>query len=136
MRLHSQEGRAAYSGTPRPGGKKLANEVSRVKGKALLPWRSRLVSLAHRRHADIRGAEHQADAHADEINPFPLLDRQAFGEKSHLEEPDEVERRDDDQQPAGALLPVVEKLHNLPPRCSATLARSLSPRPERLTTIR
>src|SRR5205814_6609968 len=67
---------------------------------------------------------------------FLGLDRQAFGEQPHLEEPDEIERRDDDQQPAGALLPVVEKTHNLPPRCSATLARSLSPRPERLTTIR
>src|SRR5437763_10363054 len=92
--------------------------------------------LAHRRHADIRRAEHQADAHADKVNPFPLLDRQALGEQPHLEEPDEVERRDDDQQPAGALLPVVEKPHNLPPRCSATLTRSLSPRPDRLTTIR
>src|SRR3954466_15014172 len=81
---------------------------------------------AHRGHAHVRGAEHQADAHADEIDPFLFLDRQAFGEEPHLEEPHEVERGDDDQQPAGARLPVVEDVfQNSPPRWRATLSRSL-----------
>ena len=35
--------------------------------------------VAQCRHSDVRGAEHQADAHADEIDPFLGLDRQAFG---------------------------------------------------------
>src|SRR5258708_4430347 len=89
--------------------------------------------LAQRGHADIDGAEHQADAHADEVGPFLVCDRRTFGEQPYLEEIDKVERRDDDQQPAGARLPVVQ---NWPPRCLATLSRSLSPRPERLTTTR
>src|ERR1043165_7289516 len=100
-----------------------------------------LVSFAllgtQRGHAHVRGAEHQADAHADEVDPFLLLDRQAFGKEPHLEEIHKVQGRNDVQQPAGARLPVVEDaLQNLPPRWRATLSRSLSPRPERLTTIR
>src|SRR4051812_1142823 len=72
---------------------------------------------AQRGHAHVRGAEHQADAHADKIDPFLFLDRQALGERPHLEEPDEIERGDDDEQPASARLAVVEDAFlNLPPR--------------------
>src|SRR5437868_14785941 len=34
-----------------------------------------------------------------------------FGEQAHLEEPHEIQRRNNDQQPAGALLPVLEEAH-------------------------
>src|SRR4051794_24516145 len=72
---------------------------------------------AHRGHAHVRGAEHETNAHADKIDPFLLLDRHAFGKKAHLDAPPEVERGNDDEQPAGARLAVVEDaFQNLPPR--------------------
>src|SRR4029077_1150653 len=68
----------------------------------LVRLRRLLPLLAHRCEAHVCGTEHQANAHADEIKPFLALDRQPVGEQPDLEEPDQIHRRDDDQQPAGA----------------------------------
>src|SRR5262249_15636357 len=94
-------------------------------------------ALAHRGHADIDGAEHQDQDRADELHPFLLADGGTDVEQTHPQEIEDEGRRDDDQDPADDFLPADHR--PFPPRrarYSARLARSLSPRPERLTPIR
>ena len=65
------------------------------------------------------------------------------GQQPALQEIEDIEHRNRNDQPSCPLLPTEPvppgdrtPHQSLPPRCSATESKSLSPRPERLTTIR
>src|SRR4051812_39844462 len=101
-----------------------------------------LPALPHLGHADVDGAEHDQHHHADADEPLLAGDLRPHLEQTRLEEPEQIADAEHDERPAGAALPGhaappgVKPHHSLPPRCLATLSRSLSPRPERLTTSR
>src|SRR5262245_55513991 len=86
----------------------------------------------HRSHADVGGADHEDHDQGDELNPFLLLQDGTGREQPGLQEVRDIGQRHDHEDPTDEPLPVD---HSLLPRCSATDARSLSPRPERFTTI-
>src|SRR5688572_17193361 len=88
---------------------------------------------AHRSHPDVDGSEHEADQRCAQLNPILPFQERTGLQHAHLQEIGEIGGRDDDQHPADELLAVD---HIRPPRCSATEARSLSPRPDMLTTIK
>src|SRR4029079_5897857 len=96
----------------------------------------------HLRHADVDGAEHHQHDHGNDVEPLLAGDLRAGVEQSRLQEIEDIAHRHDYEGPPGAALaaqpgpPGVKLHHSLPPRCLATLSRSLSPRPDRFTTIR
>src|SRR5882724_6429373 len=96
----------------------------------------------HLGRADVDGANHDQSEHANANKPFSVGDRDAGRKQARLEKIQDVAGAEDNERPAGAALPghaappSVKPHHSLPPRCLATLSRSLSPRPERLTTSR
>src|SRR5215472_13136835 len=61
-------------------------------------------ALAHRGHAHVDRAQHQAQDRADELHPFLLLDDGTDIEQPHLEEPGDVGGRHDHDNPADDLL--------------------------------
>src|SRR5262249_997218 len=96
--------------------------------------RSRFAFLvAQRPEADMHRADHRQHDHAGELHPLLLFDHWAGRQQPHFQKIHRVEPAEDNQSPPDQLLPAD---HSLLPRCSATVARSLSPRPDRLTAIR
>src|SRR5215204_5571085 len=89
--------------------------------------------LPHRGHTDIDGSEEHADKCADEIDPLFFFQHRTGHQKPHFQEIGNVGDANSDQHPADNLLPVDQMRL---PRCSATDVRSLSPRPDMLSTIR
>src|SRR5262249_61813169 len=90
--------------------------------------------LSHGGQAHIGGTDHENPDRADELHPLFLLDDRASPEQPHFQEIDDEGRRHDDQDPADDFLSIDHRPGRS--RYSATVARSLSPRPDRLTTIR
>src|SRR5258705_4569070 len=62
-------------------------------------WRPFSSSLAHRRKADIDGAQHQYHDRSDELHPFLLLNDRAGREKPDSQEIRDVGDGHDDQDP-------------------------------------
>src|SRR2546430_4846482 len=62
-------------------------------------------ALAHRRHADIDGAQHQRHDRADELHPFLVLQNGAGGEQPDPQEIRDVGGGHGDQNPTDDLLP-------------------------------
>src|SRR5262249_60368305 len=62
-------------------------------------------ALAHRRHTDIDGAQHQYHDGADELHPFLLLQHRTGREQPHAQEIGDIGGRYDNQNPADELLP-------------------------------
>src|SRR5262245_22042057 len=101
-----------------------------------------LIALPHLGHAHVDRTEHDPCECQDEVDPLLAGDIRPGGEQARLQKIKQVAERDQDDHPADALLsahavPPGDELHqSWPPKCLATVSKSLSPRPERLTTIR
>src|SRR5262249_37523071 len=100
-------------------------------------WQILALARPHRGHADVDGAEHEDAEREDELHPLLLFDERSRSEQARAQDIENVGGGDEDQEPAHELLTADHcRVRLLRARYWATLARSLSPRAERLTTIR